>query len=119
MGTYAEGPLARETYSFWKGLVVALHVLVGVAALLQLGRRRLPPFVVWSTLFVGYYTAIHMLAVAYSRYRLPLMPFVFVVGALWLTEPRAPEGRARTLLVGAPLLGFVALCAHYLAVRLP
>jgi 4-amino-4-deoxy-L-arabinose transferase-like glycosyltransferase len=119
VGTYEGGPLERATYPLWKAVVVALHVLAGAGALLALGRRRLPPFVAWSALFVGYYTVVHMLAVAYSRYRLPLMPFVFVAAALWLCEPRAPEGRARRLAVGGSLLGFVALCVHYAIVRLP
>ena len=60
-----------------------------------------------------------MLAVAYSRYRLPLMPFVFVASALWLADPRAPEGRARSALVATALLGFVGLCVHYVVARLP
>jgi hypothetical protein len=60
-----------------------------------------------------------MLAVAYSRYRLPLMPLVGVLAALWLAEPRAPEGRARRLGVGVALLGVLGLCAHYALVRLP
>jgi hypothetical protein len=98
---------------------VALHGAVGAGALLALGRRNLPPVVAWSALFVGYYTAIHMLAVAYSRYRLPLMPLLFVACGLWLADPRLPEGRARQLAVGVGLLGFLALCAHYAAVRLP
>lgn len=119
LGSYADGPLAATTYPFWKGLVVALHVALGAAALLLLGRRHLPPFVVWSALFITYYTAIHMLAVAYSRYRLPLMPFVFVASALWLADPRAPEGRARTALVATALSGFVGLCVHYVVARLP
>lgn len=51
LGSYADGPLAATTYPFWKGLLVALHVALGAAALLLLGRRHLPPFVVWSALF--------------------------------------------------------------------
>jgi 4-amino-4-deoxy-L-arabinose transferase-like glycosyltransferase len=118
-GSYPDGPLARDTYPLWKAGVVALHCAVVCGALLLLGRRRLPALAAWGALFVAYYTAIHMLAVAYSRYRLPLMPLLFVGCALWLADPRRPEGSGRRLAVGAGLAGLLALSAHYALVRLP
>lgn len=118
-GSYASGPLAPASYPFWKLLLVSLHVVVGSGALLLLGRRELPDAARWSALFVGYYTAIHLLAVAYSRYRLPLMPLLFVACALWLADPRRPEGRLRSAAVGGALAAFGGLCLHYALVRLP
>jgi hypothetical protein len=102
-----------------KWLVVAAHVLVVGAALLALGRRELPRIAEWSWLLAAYFTAIHMLAVSYSRYRLPLMPLLMVGASLWLAAPRRPEGRGRAVMVGVALLGFVALCVHYAIGRLP
>ena len=41
------------------------------------------------------------------------------LAALWLAEPRAPEGRGRRIGIAAALCGFGALCAHYVVARLP
>jgi hypothetical protein len=118
-GVYSEGPLAPRFYPFVKWLVVAAHVLVVGAALLSLGRREPPRIAEWSALLALYFTAIHALAVSYSRYRLPLMPFLMVGASLWLAQPRRPEGRGRgAVLIGA-LVGFVLLSAHYVGSRLP
>lgn len=118
-GFYGDGPLAQSSYAWLKPAVVAWHVALVVCAVLAFGRRRLSPVLVFAALFVAYYTAIHMLAVAHSRYRLPVMPFVMLAASSWLAEPRLPEGRARMLGVLAVLVGFLALAAHYAWVRLP
>lgn len=118
-GIYPSGPLSVRWYGAIKVLTVASYGLVMAAALFALGRRRPPPIVEWSVLFAVFYTGIHMLAVAYSRYRLPIMPLATIVGALWLARPLRPEGRSRTVTVAGSLIGFVALGAYYVAVRLP
>jgi 4-amino-4-deoxy-L-arabinose transferase-like glycosyltransferase len=118
-GFYGDGPLARSSYPGWKLLVVGWHVALVACAILAFGRRRVPAFLVFSALFVGYYTAVHMLAVAHSRYRLPVMPFVMIATATWLADPKLPEGRARAAAVSGVLLLFVALSTHYALVRLP
>ncbi|MGH0029853.1 MAG: glycosyltransferase family 39 protein [Myxococcota bacterium] len=118
-GFYGEGPLARDAYPWVKGGVVALHLVFCVAALLAFGRRRLHPFLLWSAAFVGYYTCMHVLSVAHSRYRLPVMPFVMIAASCWLADPRLPEGPARRTGIGLAVAGFLALCGHYLVTRLP
>ena len=87
--------------------------------ILAFGRRELPYFTRWSGLFLLYYTAIHMLAVAFSRYRLPVMPIVIVLASQWFAQPRLPEGRVRWIAVSAALAGFSLLSAIYLRVHLP
>lgn len=116
---YPDGPLAPECYPLWKWTVVGWHAALLSCALLLFGRRRVPPLARFVVGFAAYYTAMHMLAVAHSRYRLPLMPLVGVLAALWLASPRMPEGPARRLGVGALLLGALALFAHYAIWRLP
>ena len=116
---YPDGPLARTHYRVWRNVVVVWHVGLLASALLLLGRRPLPASVRWMLLFAAYYTAMHMLAVAHSRYRLPLMPFVSIAGALWLAEPRWPVGRGPRIAVAALLSAAGILCAHYAWVRLP
>jgi hypothetical protein len=43
----------------------------------------------------------------------------FALGAWWLAQPRAPVGRARSILVIGMLLGCPDLCLHYLVFTLP
>lgn len=119
MGVYPDGPLARGHYAAVKWLFVAGYLPLVAAAILAFGRRELPDFARFAGLFLAYYTAIHMLAVASSRYRLPVMPLVIVLASLWLADPRLPEGRGRGIGVGLALAGFAGLCAHYLITRLP
>lgn len=118
-GVYGAGPLGPAHYRPLKWTVVALHVFVLAAALLAWGRRGAGDFARWVALFVLYYSAIHALAVAHSRYRLPVMPFLMVIGAGWLADPRPPEGGARGAAVAAGLAALLALCAHYAWTRLP
>ena len=62
---------------------------------------------------------VRLLAVAYSRYRLPLMPFLIVLASLWIARPAAPEGRARALAVFGLLAAAAAALGHYTFARLP
>lgn len=118
-GFYGSGPLGRDAYPEVKALVVGWHVALVLCALLAFGRRSLPPFLAWAALLVAYYTGVHMLAVAHSRYRLPVMPFVMIAAASWLADPRPPEGRGRRAAVIAAGAGFLVMAAHYAIARLP
>jgi hypothetical protein len=118
-GAYRGGPLAAEHYRWVKWIFLAGYLPLIAAAILACGRRAQPAFVRWSGLFLCYYTAIHMLAVAFSRYRLPVMPLVVVLASLWLADPRLPEGRLRQAAVGTAIAGFGLLSALYLGVHLP
>ena len=116
---YPAGPLAAESYPLVKLYFLLGYLPVIAAAILAFGRRELPYFTRWSGLFLLYYTAIHMLAVASSRYRLPVMPIVIVLASQWFAQPRLPEGRVRRIAVSAALAGFSLLSAIYLGVHLP
>jgi len=119
IGQYPQhGPLARPWYPLWREVLVLSHILLGVAAILAFGRRRSPP-VEWFAIFIGYYTVVHMFAVAYSRYRLPVMPLVIVLAALWLARPELPERGRRGALIYSLAAGFVGVCIWYVVARLP
>jgi 4-amino-4-deoxy-L-arabinose transferase-like glycosyltransferase len=118
-GIYPDGPLARRHYGAWRSFVVLWHMALVATAVLAFGRRGAPALLHWALLLTAYYTAIHMLAVAHSRYRLPVMPFVMLASAHWLAAPRLPERGARGAAATAALLFMLGLCAHYALFRLP
>jgi 4-amino-4-deoxy-L-arabinose transferase-like glycosyltransferase len=117
-GEYPAPPLDRARYAWVESAVVGFHVLVLAAAILALGRRGAPALVGWTAGLAAYSTAVHAVAVSFSRYRLPLMPLLIVLASLWLARPALPEGR-RWIAVGPLLIGALALCAHYAARALP
>jgi 4-amino-4-deoxy-L-arabinose transferase-like glycosyltransferase len=117
--SYPGGPLGASAYPLQKWVVVASHVALVLLALAALGRRWHSPVVDWMVLFGVFYVGFHALAVAASRYRLPLEPFLIVLAALWLAQPGPPETRARALGVAGAAGAFLLLCAHYLATLLP
>jgi hypothetical protein len=119
MGVYPDGPLAREHFALVKWIVLAGYLPLVAAAILCFGRRELPDFARWAGLFLAYYTAIHMLAIASSRYRLAVMPLVIVLASSWLADPVLPQGRFRRIGLALALAGFAALSAHYVTVHLP
>lgn len=118
-GVYPGGPLGEAAYPGVKAAVAASTMAVFLLAILAFGRPGLPPIAEWLALFSAYYVALHAVATTFSRYRLPLVPFAIALGALWLAKPRAPAGRPRRAIVVGLLLGYTALCIHYLAFRLP
>jgi hypothetical protein len=118
-GVYSGGPLQRSAYPAVKAAVVVTTMAVFGLAILAFGRPGVPPIAEWFALFSAYYVTLHAVATAFSRYRLPLVPFAIALGAWWLARPRAPVGRARTPLVLGMLLGYTALCLHYLVSTLP
>lgn len=122
LGTYRGGPLRPSSYGWVKWGVIASYLLVMVPALFALGKIGSPgaPAVVeWSALFCACYTAVHMAAVAYSRYRLPVMPMAIVLGSLWLGAPSLPKSFVGRGIVAVLVAGFLVLSAHYVATGLP
>jgi hypothetical protein len=117
--SYRGGPLDARAYPVLKWVVVLTHGALLLLALAALGRRWRSPVVDWIALFGAFYVGFHALAVAASRYRLPLEPFLIVLAALWLARPGPPATRARALALAAAAGAFLLLCAHYLATVLP
>jgi hypothetical protein len=118
-GAYAGGPLGPEVYPALKWGFVALTTLLLAAAILAPGRSAQPRVVGWIVGFALYATLVHSLTVAWSRYRLPLVPFAIVLAGLWLARPTWPETRARRRVVLAALGAWCLLALHYALVRLP
>ena len=121
-GIYPDGPLQRGAYPWLKWWVVASYLLVMVPALLELSRagaRGAPPVLEWSALFCIFYLGIHLVAVSYSRYRLPIMPIAVVLGSLWLASPHLPRGRVRAGITWVLVAGFLWLSADYVMTGLP
>jgi hypothetical protein len=117
--SYPGGILARGHYEKVKLVVVSSYVAVVLLAMLALGRRDPPPLVEWLALLFVYYTGVHALAVASTRYRFSIMPLVIVLAALWLARPCLPQTRARRWAVGVTAVAFAALCVDYLRSVLP
>ncbi|UCE85856.1 MAG: glycosyltransferase family 39 protein [Deltaproteobacteria bacterium] len=118
-GVYRGGPLARANFAGIEVVTVLAYLLVMGAAILAFGRRELPRLFTWCLLFGAYYTGMHVLAVAYSRYRLPLLPLAIAVGAVWLADPRGARHRGRHAAALVALILFLALSVHYVTTVLP
>jgi hypothetical protein len=112
LGDYRAPPLDRPRYAAVRTLFVVFHLVVVGAAILAPGRRDAPPLVGWVALLAAYTTVLHALTVAFSRYRLPLVPLLITVAALWLARPERPRGPRGAVCV-ALLLGFGALWLYY------
>jgi hypothetical protein len=95
------------------------YCAVVVLALLGLGRRWRGSGAELITLYAAYATALHAVAVASSRYRLPMMPLLIVLAAAWAAQPGWPEGRWRAVGVAAGVVAFTALSLYYVATVLP
>jgi 4-amino-4-deoxy-L-arabinose transferase-like glycosyltransferase len=96
--------------------VVMLAPYLAALALLVLGLAALDPTPVRLLLlsFLAYYNLIHVVTHGFNRYRLPVMPIVFLLGAAALSAWR--EGRLeltprRRALAAALGLGFALLVA--------
>ena len=116
---YPGGVLGRDSYPVVKAVVVGSYLLVVTAAILALGRPGRSRFAEWTLLLCAYATAVHSLAVAYSRYRLPLMPLLMVLASVWLARPQAPARGRRAVLAYTALAAFLVLSIHYVSLRLP
>jgi 4-amino-4-deoxy-L-arabinose transferase-like glycosyltransferase len=96
--------------------VVMLAPYLAALALFVLGLAALEPTPVRLLLlaFLGYYNLIHVVTHGFNRYRLPVMPIVFLLGAAALAAWRgkrwalSPRGRALAVALG---LGFALVLA--------
>ena len=91
--------------------VLMLAPYLAVLAFAVRGVYRLPwvRALVPLLLFVAYYNAIHVVAHGFNRYRLPVMPVLFVLAAWgWRPAPAAPVRRVAAVVVAAILLASVA-----------
>ncbi len=115
----AGGILGAAAYPAVKAAVVISYAGVVLLALAGFARRDRSPVVAWIGLFALYWAALHVLAVATSRYRLPLMPLLRVPAACWLARPGWPEAGRRRTAVGVAAALFLVLCVHYGMTVLP
>jgi len=127
-GAYGEvTPLAA---AFASGLVLLPYL--GLLALFVLGLLLVPLTRSSGLLlaFLGYYNLIHVATHGYARYRLPVLPVLFVVAAAgvvaWRSGPRpaVPTVRkaiaaAATLILFLSLLPSLRLLADHRALGLP
>jgi hypothetical protein len=98
-------PYASE-YQSWKLVVVSLlsyGVMLAAAILFVItqGRRHwrvLVPLV----MLAGYLTAVHMVSIGSIRYRLPLEPFIIVLGAAWFAGLPIVKALAARLRLDSP-----------------
>jgi hypothetical protein len=118
-GAYAE---VRPAAAYGATLVVlAPYLLVlalSVAALLSLPLRRLPVLLV---AFLAYYNLIHIATHGYARYRLPVLPVLFILaGWTWTRRERPREAvpRWRRALVAAVAVALAASLAPGLRLML-
>lgn len=116
--SYAGGVLGKSAYRWVKAVVLISYVAVVLSALLALARKP-RGLLEWIVLYTLFTTAIHAAAVSSSRYRLPLMPLLIVLGSTWLARPQLPEDRKTG--AGIAILGvaFLVLCVHYVWTVLP
>jgi 4-amino-4-deoxy-L-arabinose transferase-like glycosyltransferase len=95
--------------------IVVLVPYLAVLALAVAGAATLPvtrPRVL-LLLFLLYYVAIHVATHGFARYRLPVMPVLFLLaGAAWaaLRRGELPRVRGRTLALAAALASVLVLC---------
>jgi 4-amino-4-deoxy-L-arabinose transferase-like glycosyltransferase len=113
LGAYGEVPLGAVRGLLLAGsgayAVVLVAAVLGMAGAAGRGRRLLPCLVVAAV------TAVHVVANAKSRYRLPLMPLLVVYASYALLHARALSGRLR----GGPLVAAALAVALFLAVCVP
>ena len=76
--------------------LVVLAPYVAVLALFALGLVRLRPTrpVVLLAFFLAYYNLIHVVTHGFARYRLPIMPVVFLIAGLGWVAWREGDARA-------------------------
>jgi hypothetical protein len=108
-GAYGDVSVARAWAAALAVELPYLLLLVGfVLALARLPWNRATLLLLG---FLLYYNALHIVTHGFARYRLPVMPVLFLFAAWWLCAPRdpAPVSSARRLAAAAAGLG-LALC---------
>jgi len=110
VGREACGPLPAERLVPIELLLVTPYVLSLAVFLVGLARLRFSGAAWLLLLLLAAYNAAHVVAYATTRFRLPALPVLFMVGAALVVERR--EGTLRPLRwVGAVLLVVLALAA--------
>ena len=118
-GRYAGGPLDATFYRWVRDGFIGIYAFAILAALLSLASRPVARASEWFALLAVVFTALHVAAVAWSRYRFPLMPFAAVAASLWLANPSLPQRLRARVGLGLAIAAFLGLVVHYAATRLP
>lgn len=105
----AYGPVSSRTRSLVWAVMVVPYLLVLPLAVWGLATLRLSPPRVMLVLFFLYYNALHVVTYGQDRFRLPVMPILFMVaGAAWTAwragEPAGLTPARKALLAALSLL---------------
>jgi hypothetical protein len=95
----------------WAVAAVTLLPYLAVLAGFAWGLARLPwtRATIFLLLFLVFYNAIHIVTHGFARYRLPIMPVLFMVAAWgWLHRAQPALSRARRLMAAAVAVGLAA-----------
>jgi len=115
VGREACGPLSASTLVPIELALVLPYLALLALALVGIARLRFGPDAAWLVLLLAAYNAAHVVAYATTRFRLPIMPVVFLVAAAALVGRRegslAPLRGWRALLLVALLLATAAVLA--------
>ena len=108
-GAYGSVSPGRASVAAVAVLLPYLVVMAGLVA----GLARLQPTrpVLLLLLFLAYYTALHIVTHGFARYRLPIMPIVFLVAAsAWCARGAEPlQGRRRVVALALAALTALVL----------
>ncbi len=106
VGRRACGPVTPSAALALEALVVSPYLVLLGLSLVGLARLRLVAGAVLLLMMLAAYNLAHVIALATTRYRLPILPVVFLLAALALVAPR--EG-VRAPLRGWRIVGLVGL----------
>lgn len=96
-------PWVRRVTLVWSVLAVIALLLLAVPGTLRLWRLRAETHAFWIPLLFAAYFAGTSLLVSMSRFRVPMLPCLFVFAGLWLAAPRGerwPKGPGRFFVAG-------------------
>jgi 4-amino-4-deoxy-L-arabinose transferase-like glycosyltransferase len=126
----AYGPVDPDAYALAALIVLTPYLLTLVCFVLGLAATRFDKGQALIVLFVVYYNMLHVVAHSFSRYRLPVMPALFIFAAqgwmAWRERRLRQTSRRRvamSVFVGAALAFSVAMSAptlvqHYHSLRM-
>ncbi len=107
----AYGDVSRGATLAAACLVLVPYLLVLLACLAASARLSLDRRLALLLVFLAYYTFIHVATHGFARYRLPVMPVLFVLAAAGACLPPTRISRARLVLTGALALLLAASVA--------
>lgn len=96
------------------GIIVGGYSLVMAGACFGCFFTRLRAFEIFGLLFIGYYTAMHLLVFAHPRYHLPLLPLVILLAARAYVDRAAIIQRWRTWQFAGAAGTFVTLVVMWI-----